>query len=65
MLCGVALASGGVLRDEAPGVVGTVGFGAVAGMWGIICGGLPGLVEGLILGLPLAAVLGSFGKVNP
>ena len=64
MLCGVALASGGVLHDEALGVAGTVGFGAIASLWGIICGGLLGLIEGLILGLPLAAVLGSFGKGN-
>jgi hypothetical protein len=34
MFCGVALASVGVLRDEALGIVGTVGFGAVASLWG-------------------------------
>jgi hypothetical protein len=62
MLCGVALASGGVLRDEALGVVATIGFGAVASLWGIICGGVLGLAEGLVLGLPLAASLGLFGK---
>ena len=62
MLCGVALASGGVLRDEALGVVGTLGFSAVASLWGIVCGGVLGLVEGLVLGLPLAALLGSFGE---
>jgi hypothetical protein len=62
MLCGVALASGGVLRDEALGVAGTVGFGAIASLWGIICGGLLGLMEGLVLGLPLAALSGLFGK---
>jgi hypothetical protein len=56
MLCGVALASGGVLRDEALGVVGTVGFGAVTSLWGVVCGGVLGLAEGLILGLPLAAL---------
>src|SRR3712207_2838639 len=38
MFCGVALASGGVLQDEALGIVGTVGFGAVASLWGIVCG---------------------------
>src|SRR3712207_5981038 len=54
MLCGVALASGGVLRDEALGVIGAVGFGAVASLWGIVCGGVLGLAEGLVLGLPLA-----------
>lgn len=32
MLCGVALASGGVLRDEALGIGGTVRFGAVASL---------------------------------
>ena len=64
MFCGVALASGGVLRDEALGIVGTVGFGAVASLWGIVCGGAWGLAEGLVLGLPLAAVLGTFGKEN-
>jgi hypothetical protein len=64
MLCGVALASGGVLRDEALGIGGTVGFGAVASLWGIVCGGALGLAEGLVLGLPLAAVLGAFGKAN-
>lgn len=63
MLCGVALASGGVLRDESLGVVGTLGFSAVASLWGIICGGVLGLAEGLVLGLPLAALLGAFGKV--
>jgi hypothetical protein len=62
MLCGVALAWGGVIHDEALGMAGTVGFGAVASMWGIFCGGVLGLAEGLILGLPLAAVLGPFGK---
>jgi hypothetical protein len=62
MLCGVALASGGVIRDEALGMAGTVGFGAVASLWGIICGGLLGLMEGLVLGLPLAALSGLFGK---
>lgn len=62
MLCGVALASGGVLRDEALGVIGTLGFSAVASLWGIVCGGVLGLAEGLVLGLPLAALLGSFGK---
>ena len=64
MFCGIALASGGVLRDEALGVVGTVGFGAVASLWGIVCGGALGLAEGLMLSLPLAAVLGTFGKEN-
>jgi hypothetical protein len=62
MLCGVALASGGVLRDEALGVIGTLGFGTVASLWGIVCGGVLGLAEGLVLGLPLAALVGSFGK---
>jgi hypothetical protein len=62
MLCGMALASGGVLRDEALGVVGTLGFSAVASLWGIVCGGVLGLVEGLVLGLPLAALVGSFEK---
>jgi hypothetical protein len=62
MSCGVALASGGVLQDEALGIVGTVGFGAVASLWGIVCGGALGLAEGLVLGLPFAAVLGTFGK---
>jgi len=60
MLCGVALASSGVLRDEALGLVGTVGFGPVASLWGVICGGVLSLAEGLVLGLPLAAILGSF-----
>ncbi len=64
MFCGVALASVGVLRDEALGIVGTVGFGAVASLWGIVCGGALGLAEGLVLGLPFAAVLGTFGKEN-
>ncbi len=64
MLCGMALASGGVLRDEALGVIGTLGFSAVASLWGIVCGGVLGLAEGLVLGLPLAALLGSFGKVH-
>ena len=59
MFCGVALASGGVLRDEALGIVGTVGFGAVASLWGILCGGALGLAEGLVLALPIAAVLGT------
>jgi hypothetical protein len=62
MVCGVALASGGVLRDEALGVIGTLGFGTVASLWGIVCGGVLGLAEGLVLGLPLAALVGSFGK---
>ncbi len=62
MFCGVALASGGVLQDEALGIVGTVGFGTVASLWGIVCGGALGLAEGLVLGLPFAAVLGTFGK---
>jgi hypothetical protein len=59
MFCGVALASGGVLRDEALGIVGAVGFGAVASLWGILCGGALGLAEGLVLALPIAAVLGT------
>ena len=58
MLCGVALAWGGVLHDEALGIAGTIGFGAVASLWGVICGGILGLAEGLVVGLPLAAVLG-------
>ena len=62
MLCGVALAWGGVLHDEALGVIGTLGFGAVASLWGIVCGGVLGLAEGLVLGLPLAALLHSCGK---
>lgn len=62
MLCGVAFAWGGFLHDEALGIAGTVGFGAVASLWGIFCGGVLGLAEGLVLGLPLAAALGSFGK---
>jgi hypothetical protein len=45
-------------------MVGTVGFGAVASLWGIVCGGALGLAEGLVLGLPFAAVLGTFGKEN-
>jgi hypothetical protein len=57
MLCGVTLASGGVLRDEALGIGGTVGFGAVASLWGIVCGGALGLAEGLVLGLPLAVLV--------
>jgi hypothetical protein len=62
MLCGVALASRGVLRDEALGVIGTLGFSAVASLWGIVCGGVLGLAEGLVLGLPLAALVRSFEK---
>lgn len=62
MICGVALAWGGVLHDEALGIVGTLGFGAVATLWGLICGTFLGLAEGLLLGLPLAAVIGLFGK---
>jgi hypothetical protein len=62
MLCGVALASGGVLRDESLGIGGTLGFGAVASLWGILCGGVLGLAEGLVLGPPLATLLASFGK---
>ncbi len=64
MLCGVALAWGGVLHDEALSIAGTTGFGAVASLWGIFRGGVVGLTEGLILGIPLAALLGSFGKVD-
>ena len=60
-----ALASGGVLRDEVLGVVGTVGFGTIARLWGIILGGPLSFVEGLILEFPLSAVLGLFGRVNP
>jgi hypothetical protein len=62
MLCGLVLASGGVLRDEALGLTGTIGFGAIASLWGIVCGGLVGLIEGLILGLPVATVLGLIRK---
>lgn len=62
MLCGVALAWGGVLHDEALGVIGTLGFGAVASLWGVVCGGVLGLAEALVLGLPLAAALRSFGE---
>ena len=62
MFCGVALAWGGVLHDEALGLVGTIGFGAVASLWGVICGGVLGIGEGLMLGLPLAVVLGWFGQ---
>jgi hypothetical protein len=62
MLCGVVLAWGGVLHDEALGIVGTLGF--VASLWGIVCGGVLGFAEGLVLGLPLAALLRSFGKEN-
>lgn len=64
MLCGVALAWGGILHDEALGIVGMLGAGAVASLWGVLVGGVLGLAEGLILGLPLAAVLGSFEKVD-
>lgn len=62
MLCGVALAWGGVLHDQALGLVGTIGFGAVASLWGVICGGVLGIGEGLMLGLPLAVALGWFGE---
>ncbi len=61
MLYGVALAWGGVLHDEALGIAGTAGFGAVASLWGVLVGEVVGLAEGLVLGLPLAAVLGLFG----
>jgi hypothetical protein len=62
MICGVALASGDVLRDEALGLAGTVGFSAIASLWGIVCGGLVGLIEGLFLGLPVATILGLIRK---
>lgn len=63
-LCGMALASGGLLRDETLGIVGKVGFGAVASLWGMVCGAALGLAEGLVLGLPLATVLVAFGRAN-
>jgi len=64
MPCGVVLAWGGVMHDQALGVIGTLGFGAVAGLRGIACGGLLGLAEDLVLGRPLAALLRLFGNYH-
>ncbi len=48
-------------RDESLDALGLVGTGMVASLWGTVAGGVLGLTEGLMLGLPMAAVLGFFG----
>ena len=55
MLCGVALAWGGILHDEALGAIGLIG--AVASLWGVVCGRVLGRDEGLVLGLPSQSCL--------
>lgn len=59
---GVVLALSGVIYDTSLGAFGLVGFGAVASLWGLLCGGVLGLAEGVVLGLPLGAALGLFKK---
>jgi hypothetical protein len=57
---GSLLSGSSNLYDIVPGVVERVIGGLGLGFFGAVVGGMIGLVEGLILGFPLAAILGLF-----
>lgn len=60
-LYGALLALGGIVHDTLLGVGGLLGYSLVASLWGFTWGGVLGLLEGVLLGLPLAWLLGRGG----
>jgi hypothetical protein len=62
VLLGGSMAVTASLSGEAPNSAYQIGGGCVASLFGAVFGGALGLIEGLIIGLPLAGALELFGN---